>query len=235
MLNETGGTENAGDGGEKKLEADVQDTVERGEEIQENVRRLTLMALAAETPNPELLRRTISAVVRGASEGIQRQLKETTAQAQDARARISQATVGLDSALAQFAEASKLAVEEAAGHARKFSDEDLVQIRSDLESVEGLFMEILRGSASTAQSQAGDALRDLAQHFERSGTAVGRQINETVETIGRQMTAAGLTPFESGVRLAHVTSDLMRKIAAGVLTAVADRVNPDDGSGKSDK
>ena len=96
-------------------------------------------------------------------------------------------------------------------------------------------MEILRGSASAARGQAGEALHDLAQHFERSGTAVGGQIKETVETIGRQMTAAGLSPVESGLRLAHVASDLMRKIAAGVLTAVADRVNPDQGSGKSDK
>ena len=86
MLSETAGTENADDGGENKLEADVRHAVERGEEIQENVRRLTLMALAAETPDPELLRRTISAVVRGAGEGIQQQLKGTTAQAQDARA-----------------------------------------------------------------------------------------------------------------------------------------------------
>jgi uncharacterized protein YicC (UPF0701 family) len=165
--------------------------------------------------------------VHGAGEGIQRQLTETTTQAEEARGRICEAVVGLDSALAQFAEASKLAVEEATGRAQKFSDEDLVQIRNDLEGLESLFMETLRGSASAAQGQAGDALRDLAQHFERSGTAVGRQIKETVETISQQMTAVGLAPFESGVRMAHVASDLLRKIAAGLLTAVADRIKSD--------
>ncbi len=235
MQNKTGeNPETVGDGETKKLQADVRQAVERGEEIQENVRRLTLMALGAESPDRGSLRRTISAVIHGARDGIQQQLEETSTQARGARARISEAVAGLDSALAQFAEASKLAMEEAAGQARKYSDEELVRTRDDLESLEALFLEILKGSASTAKGQAGDDLRDLAHHMERSGTAVGRQIKNTVETIGRQMTAVGLAPFESGIQLAHVASDLMRKVAAGMLTAVADRVKPDQGSGKSD-
>jgi hypothetical protein len=205
-----------------------------GEDIQENVRRLTLMALGAEAPDLQSLRRTISAVVHGAQEGMRQQLQETTTQTQSARAKIAEAIAGLDSALAQFAEASNLAMEEAAGQARKFSDEELVRTRTDLESLETLFLEILRGSASAAKGQASDALRDLAQHMQINGTAVGHQVKDAVETIGRQMTTVGLVPFETGMRLASVTSDLMRKVAAGVLTAAADRIKPSQGSEKSD-
>jgi flagellar capping protein FliD len=226
--------ESAAGGDAKLLEADVCRAVEGGEDIQENVRRLTLMALGAEAPDLQSLRRTISAVVQGAQEGMRQQLQETTTQTQSARAQIAEAIAGLDSALAQFAETSKLAMEEAAGQARKFSDEELVRTRTDLESLETLFLEILQGSASAAKGQASDALRDLAQHMHIDGTAVGHQAKDAVETIGRQMTTVGLVPFETGIQLASVTSDLMRNVAAGMLTAAADRIKPSQGSEKSD-
>ncbi len=215
-------SESAGHGDPKALEADVRRAVEQGQDIQENVRRLTLMALGGEPLDLEILRRTMSAVVDGARDGIQRQMQETTAQAQMSRAKMSEAVTGLDLALAQFAEASKLAMEEAASHARKFSDEDLVRTREGLEGLEKLFLDTLQGSASSADGQVGDALRDLAQHLERNGTAVGGQIKDALEIIGRQITTVGLIPFESGIRLAVASSDLMRKIAAGVITAVID-------------
>ncbi|MGO9235889.1 MAG: DUF6781 family protein [Methylocella sp.] len=233
MHSETGkNSESAGHGDPKLLEADVRRAVEQGEDIQENVRRLTLMALGGHPLDLETLRRTMSAVVDGARDGIQQQMQETTAQAQMSRAKMGEAVAGLDSALAQFAEASKLAMEEATGQARKFSDEELVRTRDGLEGLERLFLDTLQGSASTANGQVGDALRDLAKHMERNGTAVGGQIKDALETVGRQITTVGLIPFESGIRLAVASSDLMRKIAAGVITAVIDPVKPDHNSPK---
>ncbi len=211
----------------KTLKADVRRAVEKGDDIQENVRRLTLMALGGEAVDLEVLRRTMSAVVEGARDGIQQQMQETTDQSQAARTKITEAVTGLDSALAQFAEASKLAMEEAAGQARKFSDEELSRTRDDLKSLETLFFDTLQGSASAAKGQAGDALRDLAHHLLQNGTAVGSQIKEVVETVSRQMTTAGLVPFEAGIKLARASTDLFLKIATGVLTAAADRANPD--------
>ncbi len=227
-------SEGVGHGDPNTLEADVRRAVEQGEDIQENVRRLTLMALGGEPLDLETLRRTMSAVVDGARDGIQQQLQETTAQAQMSRAKMAEAVAGLDSALAQFAEASKLAMEEAAGQARKFSDEELVRTRDGLEGLERLFLDTLEGSASTADGQVAEALRDLARHMERNGTAAGGQIKDALETVGKQITTVGLIPFESGIRLAVASSDLMRKIAAGVLTAVTDSVKSDQSSKKSD-
>jgi len=235
MRNETGeNSKSASPGDSKGLEADVRRAVEQGEDIQENVRRLTLMALGAEPLDLEAMRRTMSAVVHGARDGIQEQMHQTATQAQEARTKIAKAVAGLDSALAQFAEASKLAMEEAAGQARKFSDEELRRTRDDLQSLEALFLDTLHGSASAAKGQAGDSLRDLAHHLKQNGTAVGGQIKDAVETIGRQMTTAGLVPLEAGIQLARASSDLLRKIAAGMLTAAADRVKPDHNPKKSD-
>ena len=235
MRNEAGcNTRSVDHGDSKGLEADVRRVVEQGEDIQENVRRLTLMALGAEPPDVEALRRTMSAVVHGAREAVQQQMEETATQAQASRAKIAEAVAGLDSALAQFAEASKLAMEEAAGQARKFSDEELIRTRDDLQSLEALFFDTLHESASAAKGLADETLRDLAEHLKRNGTAVGGQIKDVLETLGRQMTTAGLIPLESGIQLARVSSDVLRRIAAGILAAAADRVKPVQSAKKND-
>ena len=80
----------------KTLKADVRRAVEKGDDIQENVRRLTLMALGGEAVDLEVLRRTMSAVVEGARDGIQQQMQETTDQSQAARTKITEAVTGLE-------------------------------------------------------------------------------------------------------------------------------------------
>ena len=49
---------------------------------------------------------------------------------------IRDAVAGLDAALAQFAEASKLALEEAAGRAQKFPNEELTRARGELRKAD---------------------------------------------------------------------------------------------------
>ena len=140
MRNETGeSSKSASPGDAKELEADVRRAVEQGEDIQENVRRLTLMALGAEPLDLEAMRRTMSAVVHGARDGIQAaNAPNSHPSARRLETKIAEAVAGLNSALAQFAEASKLAMEEAAGQARKFSDEELTRTRDDLQSLESI-------------------------------------------------------------------------------------------------
>lgn len=206
------------------LAADVRSAMAHGGDVQEAVRKLTLRAMNAHTLDLESLRRTMTAVIQGAREGVQHELEQTAAQTQAARALLSDAVTGLDLALAQFAEASKLAVEEAAGRAQKFSSEDLARARADLESLEALFVETLRVSASAAQGWVADTLRDLGTHAQRNGTSVGTQLKDTLASFTRQMGAVGQTQREVGVQLVHATADLIRQIAAGVLTGLADRV-----------
>jgi hypothetical protein len=55
-----------------------------------------------------------------------------------------------------------------------------------------------------------------------------------VQKIVRQLDAAGRTQAVTGLHLAQATSDLLRQIAAGVLTGVADHVMPGHPQGKGD-
>jgi hypothetical protein len=165
-------------------------------------------------------------VLRGAHAAVHKELKHSSAQTNIARDHLRQAVSGLDIALAQFAEAAKLSVEEAAGRAQKYSSEDLKRARADLENLEKMFVDTLHTSASAAKDAAGEILHGLAAHVRTHGSAVGTQLKDTLPVFASHIGAAGRAQAGAGLHLAKNTSDLMRQIAAGLLTGLAEHVQP---------
>jgi uncharacterized protein YicC (UPF0701 family) len=208
------------------LEADVRHAVEQGNDVQEKVRQLTLRVISARSLDIKSVRETADAVLRGARAGVQRELEHSSAQTHIARDHLREAVAGLDVALAQFAEAAKLAVEEAAGRAQRYSSDDLKKARADLERLETMFEETLQNAASAAKDATGEILHDLAAHSRTHGSAVGKQLKETLSVIAHQIGATGRAQVGVGLHLAKNTSDLVRQIAAGVLTGLAQHVRP---------
>ena len=206
------------------LESRVRQVVAEGADVQAAVHKLTLDAMSNHALSLESIGRIMHAVVQGTREGVQEELDKTKVQASVAQARMKEAVSGLDAALTQFAAATKLAVEEAAGKAQKFSSQDMARTRTDLESLEALFLETMKTSAAATRGLASDMLADMVSHARRTGTAVGEQIKTTLETFTQQMTAVSKAQMETGMQLAQTTADMMRKAAVGMLTGMADRV-----------
>lgn len=215
------------------LEAEVKNAVEQGHAIQEKVRQLTLRVISARSLDIKSVRKTADAVLRGARAGVKKELKHSSAQTAIARDHLKQAVTGLDVALAQFAEAAKLTVEEAAGKAQKYSSEDLKLARADLEKLEKAFLETLQSSASAAKDTAGEILHDLAEHTRTQGSAVGAQMKETLPVFAHHISEAGRAEVGAGLHLAKNTADVMRQIAAGVLTGLAEHIQPGPSKDKS--
>jgi len=209
------------------LESDVRNAVEQGHDVQEMVRQLTLRKISTRSIDIDSLQQIASAVLRGARAGAQKELQQSAAQIEITRAGIKQAVAGLDAALTQFAEVSKLSLEEAAGRAQTFSSENLVHARTDLESLEAMFLETIQISASDAKDVAGEILYDLAAHARIHSSAMGAHLKESMAVIFYQLGEAGRTQIGDGLHLTRTTSDLLRKITAGVLTGLADNVKPD--------
>jgi hypothetical protein len=207
------------------LEAEVREAIAHGSNIQETVHRLTLKAMNAKNIDLNSLQRIITAVMQGVHDGAEQQLLQAANQAHAAKSQITEAVAGLDSALARFAEASKLAVEEAAGQAKKFSDTELTRTRSDLESLESLFLDTLRQTATAAQGLVADILLDLSHHAQNTGTNVGSQLKETLATLAQQVASVGQTQVETGATLAQKTADFVSKAANGVLSGIKDQAN----------
>ncbi|MBL8499707.1 MAG: hypothetical protein JNL77_03825, partial [Nitrosomonas sp.] len=164
-----------------------------------------------------------TAVMQGIHDGAAQQLQQATNQTQAAKSQITDAVAGLDSALARFAEASKLAIEEAAGQAKRFSDTELARTRSELESLESLFVETLHHTATAAQGLIADVLLDLSHHAKNTGTHVGSQLKETLATFAQQIASVGNAQVETGASLAQKTADLVSKAANGVLSGIKDQ------------
>ncbi|MCR4304806.1 MAG: hypothetical protein NUV63_11395 [Gallionella sp.] len=227
MQNETGN--NTGN-----FEAEVRNAVEQGHDVREKVRQLTLRTISTRSLDIKSVRQIADAVLRGARAGVQKELQHSSAQTGVARDRLKQAVAGLDVALAQFAEAAKLTINEAAGRAQKYSSDDLARARADLGKLEKTFLETLQSSTSAARDVTGEILHDLAAHTRTHGSAVGAQMKETLSVIAHQIGAAGRAQVGVGLHLAKNTSDLMRQIAAGVLTGVADHIKPGQNKDKGE-
>ena len=208
----------------KTLEAEVREAVAKGLHTRETVRHLTLNAMNAHHLDLASLQRIITAIIQGVHDGATQQLQHVISQTQTAKSQIHEAVAGLDSALASFAQASKLALEEAAGQTQKFSENELKQAHSELESLESLFLDILHNTANAAQGLTADILHDLGRHAKNNGTAVGLQLIETLEIFKQQIASIGHAQLETGVSLAHATADLIGKIANGVLSGVNDKI-----------
>ncbi len=217
---------NTTDNDSRTLEEEVRQAVEGGFDVQEKVRQITLRIMRERSFDIESLRQTAGAVLKGARAGVQNKLAQPAGEAEQAKTRLQEAVSGLETALAQFAEAAKLAVEEAKGKAETYSREDLARARADLEKLEKMYVESLQQAASAAKDTAGEILDDLASHARIQGSAVGRQMADTLASIAHGLSAAGSARVGAGLHLARNTSDYMRKLAAGALVSLADRVRP---------
>ncbi len=215
---------------EDTFEAEVKRAVEHGQDVQEMVRQLTLRKISARALDLESLRQIAGSVLSGARAAVQHELNLSAAQTGTAKMQLQQAVTGLDIAFSQLVGASGLAIEEASARAQQFSREDLARARSDLESLEALFIEALQSSASGASGAAKEILHNLADHSRTQGSAIGAQLQDTLSIIAHQLGAAGRAQAVAGMHLAQATTHLLRQIAAGVLTGVADHVKPGEGN-----
>lgn len=211
-----------------QLTVEIREAIEQGGDVENAVRNLTLKAMHSNGLDIESLKQIATAVMEGAQAGAQQKMTLAEGQSQTARTQITQAVSGLDSAFAQLAGASKLALEEAASKAKRFSDSDLAKARADLEDLENVFLDTLKHTASAAQGLVAETLQDLLTHAQHNGTAVGRQIKDTLSVLAHQIASAGRAQFEAGIKLTQITTDLLYKISTGVLSGITSQTNRDD-------
>ena len=202
------------------LEKEIREAVAKGVHTRETVRRLTLNAMNAQHIDLASLQRIVAAIMHGIHDGAEEQIQRVISQTQTAKTQINEAVTGLDSALAGFAQASKLAVEEAASQAKN----ELTRTHSELESLESLFLDTLHDTASAAQGLVTDIFPDVIRHAKNNGTAVGLQLVETLVTFKHQIASIGHAQLESSATLANATAELIGKVTSGVLSGINEQV-----------
>jgi hypothetical protein len=214
-----------------KIENEVRAAIESDPaSIAERVRGVTLAALSEGTLDTAALKQVMSAVLKGAQQGIDRPDGQSAAA-------IGEAVRGLDEALAAAAQATQFAIQEAAGRAGEFSRQGLKSRLDELGSVESLFIETLTDAARSATGHAQAALRDLAAHSRASGTAVGGRVEAAATQLARAVAGMAQEQVAAGTRTLRNEAGLLAGLAAGMLRGIADRLQslsgdqPASGSG----
>ena len=154
-----------------RIEAEVRSAIEQSHDVPEVVRQLILRTISGNSVDIETMRMITSAVLRGAGTGIQMGLKLPALQNKTACAHIKQAVAGLDAALEQCAEASRLPLEETEDSAQIFFNEDLAHARANLKIMEKSFLESLL---------CGLKRQPVLREYTIDSSAVGVQLKETL-------------------------------------------------------
>ncbi|MCB2070086.1 MAG: hypothetical protein KDF67_10855 [Ottowia sp.] len=195
--------------------------------VSARVRQITLKVLSEGQLDSAALKSVMDAVVRGAKKGVERPDPRNA----DA---LREAMHGLDQALSSAAEATGLAVQEAASRSSEFSKQSLKQSLDDLGSLEKLFIETLGDAARHSTGHVRDTLHGLAEHARSSGTAVGGRVQDAVSQLAQATSTMTHEQMQAGATTLRQQGALLAGIAAGFLKGVADRLHAPDAADRDD-
>lgn len=197
----------------------ARDSVIRGNDIHNEVRQIVVDALKDGKMEPEHIKEVLQAVVNGAFEG-------ATDSEPQAKVVLKQTVAGIDAALSQVAQASSLAIEEAADNVEQFTEHDLKRALTDLNDLEKLFLDTLNEVAKGGQEVTSNTINNIVQHLQQSSTSVGRTVTETSSHLNDFLSSKG-----KNIQLADVaktTGASVARIASGLLAGIADSLSPEE-------
>ncbi|MDD5321052.1 MAG: hypothetical protein PHD43_10650 [Methylococcales bacterium] len=192
----------------------IREAVQSGSDVHDKIKTITLKALTERQLDMENIKNVAEEVSNGINEGV-------TAQSEHAKEVFSHAASALDDALAIAAEASKLAIEEAASRVNEYSQRDLTDATKELQGMEGLFLDTLERVAGGNQVIA-EIVGDFLSHARQSGTAVGRQTLTALEAL-KELPHLGKETVISSTVAATVT---LAQIGSGILLGIAESLQP---------
>jgi hypothetical protein len=189
----------------------AQEAVQSGSDVHQKIRILTLNALTTRQLDIDNIKNVAEAVSKGIYEGL-------NVQSGYAKEVFTNAATALDDALASAAEASKLAIEEAASRVSEYSQHDLNTATADLQDMEALFLETLEKITKGGNQVVTDIVDDFVRHARQSGTAVGKKTLTALASLKELPHLGKETVISSTV----ATTITLAQIASGILLGIAE-------------
>lgn len=210
-----------------KLTEDAREVVKQGQNIRAGLRKLTLAALHRGRLEAAESKKVVQAVLQGALQGL-------GSHGEKSRLAMGEAWAGVDEALAKSAEATKLALEEAAGRLSEFAKHDLERAVGELRTIEQMLLDTLQQTAEQSTAEAREILRGLLQHAKTGGTAAGTSAANAISTLEQKLgrtlheitTAGGHAALDGGTKLAESAAKFLAGIAEALDTQ-ADKLRKD--------
>lgn len=196
---------------QQQLKDAVRTAVNSGTNVHQQVKAITLTALTSRQLDMENINSVTEAVGKGINEGM-------STQGEQAKEVFKQAATALDDALAIAAEASKLAIEEAASRVTEYSRHDLNDAIKDLQAMEGSFLDTLAKVAKDSNQVMAEIVNDFITHTAQSGTAVGKQTLIALEAL-KDISQLSKTVLVSST---VATVSTLAQIGSGILLGIAE-------------
>jgi len=197
----------------QRLRDAVREAVISGHDLQASVRDLMLATFSSSGISPGRIQEVIRATLEGVEAGA---LVHGGAAGESAR----RAVAGIEEALMQAAEASSLAIREAAGHASDFARTDLRRAVDELASLEKLFLDTLADTAQAGSAVAKVTFSDIQRHLRYSGSALGEQLAIHVSSLRELLSRSGQERLQSGAQAAGKAAGQLGKFAGAILAGI---------------
>ncbi|MDP3875622.1 MAG: hypothetical protein Q8Q50_01435 [Methylobacter sp.] len=184
-------------------------------DVHHKIKDITLKALTQHQLDKDNIKAVADAVGQGIHEGI-------ADQDELAKDLFMHAVTALDNALAIAAEASTLAIEEAAANVADYSRHDLNEAIDDLKNRESLFFDTLEKIAKDGNQRVADIINDFITHARQSGTAVGEQTLIALDALKDLPKLSKDIIVSSAV----ATTSTLAQIGSGILLGIAESLQP---------
>ncbi len=200
---------------QQSIKGTVRAAVKSGTDVHQQVKDITLKALTARQLDMDNIKSVTEAVINGVNEGL-------TSHGEHGKEVFMQAATALDEALAIAAEASALAIEEAASKVNEYSDHDINNAIKDLQGREAVFLNTLEKVAKGSNQVVADIVNDFIAHSRQSGTAVGEQTLIALEAL------KDLPKISKDIIISSTvaTTSALAQIASGILSGIAESLQP---------
>lgn len=191
----------------------VRDAVTSRVDVHQQIKNIILKALTTGQLDMENIKNVTAAVGKGIDEGMAHQDEH-------AKEVFIHAATALDDALAIAAEASKLAIQEAAF--KVTSQHDFSEAAKDIQDMERLFIDTLEKVAKGSNQVMAGIVNDFIDHSRRSGTAVGKQALIALDAL------KDLPRISTDIIVSSTaaTTSALAKIGSGILLGIAESLQP---------
>jgi hypothetical protein len=200
----------------QRLKEAVRRTVVSGRDLQSRVSDLMYSALSLATTRVDLAH--IRQVTQSALEGVGAGAQSHGAESAEV---IRKSVAGVEDALLKAAGVTKLAIQEAAGHAEDFSKTDLKRAADDLASLQDLFLNVLGDVGRAGSRTAAAAFTDIQRHIHDSGGPLGAMLADTASELGKLLPPVGRDGLRAGMESAGKAAEQLGRMAGGLMEELA--------------
>ncbi len=205
-----------------KLEQDVERIVESGENVRERVREAVEETVKETRATPSRLAELTGSTIEAATRAVERSTP------QDPESTLHQVVDGLGDGLQRTANATRLALQEAAGEGKAYATEDLKGVADDFRTLSGMFVDSVEAAFKSAAGRTRDQAGAIRDHASRTIKSIEPSVRSAAEAAAGDPIGLAAESASSAVKLTrHATGALFSSIG-GILKSAGDRLSPPD-------